>query len=1004
MAITEKNLHTKIKTVEKSGSDQVIKILYPTNYDSDVLLTDHKNTNIPSSAVTVKDVIDSVGSLAFKSSIDDATTSSSGLMSATDKQKINMIDLSTGAVGTITSVQVNGTSIASKGVANIPLANGTKTAGAILTTSAVTSATGYTASPVINGVPYYKDTITTYDDATQLKHGLMTAADKTKLDGIATGANKITIDSALSSSSTNPVQNKVITSANGVSTLLNQLTIGKDTPVDDDYFISQYVGGGTTTTTYHRRPVSALANYIKGKITIPPSLKNPHALVVKFNGGKTEGTNMFTYDGGAAKSINITPSSIGAAASSHTHTNYYSTNESRTANTVLAAPDGSNGSASFRKLTMNDIPRNYLHYYSNSMYTKGYYKIKIKSLASWMLSIYVRIYQKYQNTDLVISGYNYYTAKEHWYSPNATILGSSLDSMQIVFGYDADDYLWFTIPASDYSGIDIVDVVSGFNNPISNFNKLFEITYTETEPTTAQSRVTAYRPYLKSDFSITPITKHLSDKTAHITADERTTWNNKASSTHTHGNITNDGKVGNAASKVLTTSTGGTIVASDEGTAFNKNFETSTSNIKSNDTTASVGTATTVARADHVHPTDTTRAAAADLSKHTSNTTVHITADERNTWNAKQNKLTADTDYLTPATAANTYLKKNPDGTNNLIDTDNKISTKYLPDYILGQMIYGGTVVGNVATLTSSAKKKLGVTTDTITLTNDDTAQTGYKAHEGIYYIASGVCNIANLDINTGDWLVSTGAGWKKIDNTDSVTGIKGGAETAYRKGNVNITATNIGLGNVTNDKQVKALASGTTANHVVTWGADGATVKDSGFTIASSVPANAKFTDTTYVDVTDSAHGLMTAAMKKKLDGIEEGANKYVLKPASTTLGGVKTTSTVSSATGYTASPIIDGVVYYQNTTYNDLKGATASAPGTHGLVPAPAAGKQAQFLRGDGTWATPTDTKYDDATQSVHGLMSAADKRKLDGLVPTYVGSETPSYSCLWFDTTEA
>lgn len=40
--------------------------------------------------------------------------------------------------------------------------------------------------------------------------GLMSASDKTKLDGIATGANKTTVDSALSSTSTNPVQNKVI--------------------------------------------------------------------------------------------------------------------------------------------------------------------------------------------------------------------------------------------------------------------------------------------------------------------------------------------------------------------------------------------------------------------------------------------------------------------------------------------------------------------------------------------------------------------------------------------------------------------------------------------------------------------------------------------------------------------------------------------------------------------------------------------------------------------------
>lgn len=42
-------------------------------------------------------------------------------------------------------------------------------------------------------------------------------------------------------------------------------------------------------------------------------------LVVKLNGGTTEGTNQFTYNATAAKSINITASSVGAAASSHNH-------------------------------------------------------------------------------------------------------------------------------------------------------------------------------------------------------------------------------------------------------------------------------------------------------------------------------------------------------------------------------------------------------------------------------------------------------------------------------------------------------------------------------------------------------------------------------------------------------------------------------------------------------------------------------------------------------------
>ena len=41
-------------------------------------------------------------------------------------------------------------------------------------------------------------------------NGLMSVADKKKLDGIAAGANKTTVDTSLSGTSTNPVQNKVV--------------------------------------------------------------------------------------------------------------------------------------------------------------------------------------------------------------------------------------------------------------------------------------------------------------------------------------------------------------------------------------------------------------------------------------------------------------------------------------------------------------------------------------------------------------------------------------------------------------------------------------------------------------------------------------------------------------------------------------------------------------------------------------------------------------------------
>lgn len=48
---------------------------------------------------------------------------------------------------------------------------------------------------------------------------------------------------------------------------MNALGTGSSTPTDADYYISQYVNGGTTTTTYHRRPMSALWEYVKGKIS-----------------------------------------------------------------------------------------------------------------------------------------------------------------------------------------------------------------------------------------------------------------------------------------------------------------------------------------------------------------------------------------------------------------------------------------------------------------------------------------------------------------------------------------------------------------------------------------------------------------------------------------------------------------------------------------------------------------------------------------------------------------
>lgn len=56
----------------------------------------------------------------------------------------------------------------------------------------------------------------------------------------------------------------------------------------------------------------------------------------------------------------------------------------------------------------------------------------------------------------------------------------------------------------------------------------------------------------------------------------------------------------------------------------------------------------------------------------------------------------------------------------------------------------------------------------------------------------------------------------------------------------------------------------------------------------------------------------------------------------------------------------IIDNVISATDTTYSNFTGATSQEAGTHGLVPAPATIDESKFLKGDGSWGTPTDTTY--------------------------------------------
>jgi hypothetical protein len=170
---------------------------------------------------------------------------------------------------------------------------------------------------------------------------------------------------------------------------------------------------------------------------------------------------------------------------------------------------------------------------------------------------------------------------------------------------------------------------------------------------------------------------------------------------------------------------------------------------------------------------------------------------------------TADTVISFPAKSAGNYIVSTTDDlsayqetsergiANGYVPTNasNKIDLTFLPDAILGQLIYGGVVNATtaVATLTNNAKTKLGTALATITLTNDTTAVTGYVANEGIFYITSTAGTFASISFEVGDWLISTGSSWIKIDNTDAVSSVAG------RTGVIVLTKSDVGLENVDN-------------------------------------------------------------------------------------------------------------------------------------------------------------------------------------------------------------
>jgi hypothetical protein len=146
------------------------------------------------------------------------------------------------------------------------------------------------------------------------------------------------------------------------------------------------------------------------------------------------------------------------------------------------------------------------------------------------------------------------------------------------------------------------------------------------------------------------------------------------------------------------------------------------------------------------------------------------------------------------------------------------------------QNISSKGIVGGYASLDGSGKVPLSQINDVLlgsvnyqgiynAVTNSPAIPIASSGNKGFYYVVSTAGTQQGLTLNIGDWIISNGTAWGKIDNNNSVTAVNGFI------GNVNITTSNVTEGSnlYYTEARVNAntnVAANTAARHnVVTLG-----------------------------------------------------------------------------------------------------------------------------------------------------------------------------------------
>ena len=149
-----------------------------------------------------------------------------------------------------------------------------------------------------------------------------------------------------------------------------------------------------------------------------------------------------------------------------------------------------------------------------------------------------------------------------------------------------------------------------------------------------------------------------------------------------------------------------------------------------------------------------------------------------------------------------------------------------------------------------------------------------------------------------------------------------------------------------------------------------------------------ATITELNYVDG-------VTSAIQTQLNG-KQDSTTAVTHTASTAAGSVTQPVYIASdgtatATTYSLAKSVPADAVFTDTTYSAFTGATGSAAGTSGLVPAPVATDNTKYLKGDGTWGTvdalPSQTSQSGKFLTTNG--TTASWANIPTEIPTQTGN---------------